>query len=158
MTGVQTCALPIYLHVAGKELGARYVMEGTLRQAGAKLRVAVQLVDTVTGAQLWAETYERAFHPDAIFEVQDDLVPRIVSTVADQHGALLRSMSQAVHSKAPEELSPYEAVLRSFAYFERYTPEELSASRSALEAALRKAPAYADAWAMLACQIGRAHV
>jgi hypothetical protein len=41
---------------------------------------------------------------------------------------LPRSMSEAVHSKAPEELSPYEAVLRSFAYFERYTPEELSAS------------------------------
>jgi len=141
----------IDLRVAGKELGARYVMEGTLRQAGAKLRLAVQLVDTVTGAHLWAENYERAFSPESIFELQDDLVPRIVSTVADNNGALPRSMSEAVHSKAPEELSPYEAVLRSFAYFERYTPEELSASRSGLEAAVRKAPAYADAWAMLAC-------
>src|ERR1019366_5099623 len=141
----------IDLRVAGKELGARYVMEGTLRQAGAKLRLAVQLVDTVTGAHLWAENYEGAFSPESIFELQDDLVPRIVSTVADNNGALPRSMSEAVHSKAPEELSPYEAVLRSFAYFERYTPEELSASRSGLEAAVRKAPAYADAWAMLAC-------
>src|ERR1039457_44225 len=140
----------IDLRVAGKELGARYVMEGTLRQAGAKLRLAVQLVDAVTGAHLWAENYERAFSPEAIFELQDDLVPRIVSTVADNNGALPRSMSEAVHSKAPEELSPYEAVLRSFAYFERYTPEELSASRSGLEAAVRKAPAYADAWAILA--------
>ncbi len=137
------------LRVAGKELGARYVMEGTLRQAGAKLRLAVQLVDAVTGAHLWAENYERAFSPEAIFELQDDLVPRIVSTVADNNGALPRSMSEAVHSKAPEELSPYEAVLRSFAYFERYTPEELSASRAGLEVAVRKAPAYADAWAML---------
>src|ERR1039458_8964065 len=110
----------IDLRVAGKELGARYVMEGTLRQAGAKLRLAVQLVDTVTGAHLWAENYERAFSPESIFELQDDL-------------------------------SPYEAVLRSFAYFGKYTPEELSASRSGLEAAVRKAPAYADAWAMLAC-------
>jgi TolB-like protein/cytochrome c-type biogenesis protein CcmH/NrfG len=141
----------IDVRVAGKELGARYVMEGTLRQSGAKLRLAVQLVDTVTGAHLWAENYERAFSPDSIFELQDALVPRIVSTVADNNGALPRSMSEAVHSKAPEELSPYEAVLRSFAYFERYTPEELSASRAGLEAAVRKAPAYADAWAMLAC-------
>ena len=46
---------------AGKELGARYVMEGSLRQAGARLRVAVQLVDTISGAHLWAETYDRAF-------------------------------------------------------------------------------------------------
>jgi TolB-like protein/Tfp pilus assembly protein PilF len=138
------------LRVAGKELGARYVIEGTLRQAGTKVRLAVQLVDAVTGAHLWAENYERAFSPESIFELQDDLVPRIVSTVADNNGALPRSMSEAVHSKAPEELSPYEAVLRSFAYFERYTPEELSASRAGLEVVVRKAPAYADAWAMLA--------
>src|SRR5208337_5024183 len=79
----------------GKELGARYVMEGSLRQAGAKLRLAVQLVDAMTGAHLWAETYERVFSTDSVFELQDDLVPRIVSTVADMNGALPRSMSAA---------------------------------------------------------------
>ena len=46
---------------AGKELGARYVMEGSLRQAGTKLRIAVQLVDATTGAHLWAETYDTFF-------------------------------------------------------------------------------------------------
>ena len=48
----------------GRELGARYVMDGSLRQAGTKLRLAVQLVDADTGAHLWAETYERPFQPD----------------------------------------------------------------------------------------------
>jgi serine/threonine protein kinase len=67
----------------GKELGARYVMEGTLRQAGMKLRLAVQVVDAVSGTHLWAENYERTFSPENIFALQDDLVPRIVSTVAD---------------------------------------------------------------------------
>ena len=65
------------------------------------------------------------------------------------HGVLPRSMSESLRSRPPEQLSPYEAVLRSFGYFERYTPEELAAARSGLEAAVRKAPAYADAWAML---------
>ena len=139
----------IDLRVAGKELGARYIMEGSVRQAGSKFRLSVQLVDSESGAHLWAENYERTFSPEAIFELQDDLVPRIVSTVADMNGALPRSMSEAVRNKAPEQLSPYEAVLRSFAYFERYTPEELSASRSGLDAAVRNAPAYADAWAMI---------
>jgi Tfp pilus assembly protein PilF len=134
----------------GKELGARYVMEGSLRQAGTKVRLAVQLVDAVSGAHLWAENYERTFSPESAFELQDDLVPRIVSTVADMHGVLPRSMSEAVRSRAPEQLSPYEAVLRSFGYWERVTPEELAAARIGLEAAVRKAPAYADAWAMLA--------
>jgi TolB-like protein/Tfp pilus assembly protein PilF len=135
---------------AGKELGARYVMEGTLRQAGAKLRLAVQLLDAVSGAHLWAENYERAFSPEAVFELQDDLVPRIVSTVADMHGILPRTMSESLRSRTPEQLSPYEAVMRSFGYSARVTPEELAAARSGLELAVQRAPAYPDAWAMLA--------
>ena len=87
------------MRTAGKELGARYVMEGSLRQAGSKLRLAVQLVDAVSGAHLWAETYERTFRPEAVFELQDDLVPRIVSTVADMNGVLPRSMSEALRSQ-----------------------------------------------------------
>jgi TolB-like protein/Flp pilus assembly protein TadD len=134
----------------GKELGARYVMEGSLRQAGSKLRLAVQLVDAISGAHLWAENYERAFSPEAVFELQDDLVPRIVSTAADMNGVLTRDMSEAVRGRAPEQLSPYEAVLRSFGYLQRVTPEELATSLAGLEQAVEKAPNYADAWAMLA--------
>jgi TolB-like protein/Tfp pilus assembly protein PilF len=134
----------------GKELGARYVMEGNLRQAGTKLRITAQLVDAVSGAHLWADSYERSFNPEAVFELQDDLVPRIVSIVAGMNGVLPRSMSEAVRSRPPEQLSPYEAVLRSFGYLERVTAEELVVARSALEMAVAKAPDYADAWAMLA--------
>jgi TolB-like protein len=125
-------------------------MEGSIRQAGSRLRIAVQLVDTASGAHLWAENYERAFEPDAAFELQDDLAPRIVSTVAGMNGALPQSMSEAVRGRPPEQLSPYEAVLRGFCYLERVTAEELSAARSGLERAVENAPAYADAWAMLA--------
>ena len=133
----------------GKSLGARYVMEGNLRQAGTKMRLAVQLVDTTTGAHLWAENYERPFSPESIFELQDELVPRVVSTIADSHGVLPRSMSEAVQSRTPEELSPYEAVLRSFNYTRNVTSAALSDSVFCLELAVQKAPAYADAWAML---------
>ena len=85
---------------AGKELGARYVMEGSLRQAGTRLRLAVQLVDAVSGAHIWAENYERTFSPETVFELQDDLVPRIVSTVADQYGALVHSMSELLRGRS----------------------------------------------------------
>jgi TolB-like protein/Tfp pilus assembly protein PilF len=134
----------------GCELGARYVIEGTLRQAGSKVRIAVQLVDTQSGAHLWAETYDRPFSPEGILELQDDLVPRIVSTVADAHGVLPRALGEALRNRSPEELSPYEAVLRSFSYFERLTLEEFVASRTALERAVALAPGYSYAWAALA--------
>jgi adenylate cyclase len=138
------------IRALGKTLGARYVMEGSLRLAGSSLRVSVQLVDASSGAHLWAETYDRQFRAEEVFALQDDLVPRIVSTVADVNGVLPRSMSEVVCSRNPDELSPDEAVLRSFRYFDRVTAKELAAARSCLELAVEKAPTNADAWAMLA--------
>ena len=137
------------VRATGKELGARYVMEGSLRQAGAKLRLTVQLADTRSGAHLWAETYERGFTSDAIFDLQDDLVPRIVATVADQYGVLPRSMSEELRTKSEDALTPHEAVLRAFSYFGRITPEEHAVVRRILERAVRDAPDHADSWAML---------
>ena len=134
---------------AGKALGARYVMEGSLRQAGVKVRIAVQLVDTSTGAHLWAESYDRTFNPETVFELQDDVVSRIVCTVADSHGVLPHSMSEAVRGKGSEQLSPYEALLHSFGYFERVSAEEHAVTRDNLERAVQQAPGNAECWAML---------
>jgi hypothetical protein len=74
--------------------------------AGSKLRLAVQLVDAVSGAHLWAENYERPFNPDTVFELQDELVPRIVSTIADAHGILPHTMSEGIRGKSPEQSEP----------------------------------------------------
>jgi TolB-like protein/Tfp pilus assembly protein PilF/predicted ATPase len=133
----------------GKELGARYVMEGGLRQAGSMLRVAVQLVDASTGAHLWAETYDRNFRAEDIFTLQDDLAPRIVSTVADQYGALAHSMSESLRGRSADQYSAHEAALRAFGYYERVIPEEHAEVREILEAAVARAPGHSDCQAML---------
>ena len=137
------------LRAVGKELGARYVLEGSLRQAGTKLRVAVRVADTTSGVQLWAKNYEREFAPESIFDLQDELVPRIVSTVADGYGVLPHSMSEVLRSKADDELTPHEAVIRAFGYYERFTPEEHAQVRNILEIAVRRAPNHSGAWAAL---------
>ncbi len=131
------------------ESDASYVMEGSLRQAGDRLRIAVQLVEAATGAHLWAESYDRTFSPEALFDLQDELVPRIVSTVADMHGILPRRMSETVALKPADQLTPYEALLHSFGYNERFTPEALAEARSCLERAVEQSPGKADCWAML---------
>jgi len=138
------------VRVIARELGARYVMEGSLRQAGNRLRLAVQLVDAVSAAHLWAETYERVFSPDAMFELQDDLVPRIVATVADIHGVLPHSMGEVLRQKGGAHFTPHEAVVRCFSYFERLTAEEHAEVRKILEEAVAEAPGQSDCWAMLA--------
>ncbi len=137
------------LRTVGKELGARYVMSGNLRQAGSRLRIAVQLVDAATGAQLWAETYERPFSPDTAFELQDELVPRIVSTVADMHGVLPRSMSSTVRAKALDQLTPYEALLRGFGHSRSFSADNIVEVQSCLERAVQQSPRNADCLAML---------
>jgi TolB-like protein/tetratricopeptide (TPR) repeat protein len=145
------------VRAVGKELGARYVMEGSLRQAGSTLRIAVQLVDASSGAHLWAETYDCTFRPEEIFALLDDVVPRIVSTVADTYGVLPRTMSEALRNRDPERLTPYEAVLRSFAHFPRLSAEEHAAARAGLERAVQQAPGYADGWAMLSMLVREEH-
>src|SRR5260370_34134733 len=55
----------------GRELGVRYILGGSVRKAGNRIRVAIQLIDTTTGANVWADRYERAF--DDIFELQDEI-------------------------------------------------------------------------------------
>ena len=142
---------------AGREIGARYVMEGSLRQAGGELRAAVQMIDVSTGAHLWSESYTRPFAPDRVFAIQDDLVPRIVSTFADRYGVLARSISDAVRSKPTGELRPYEALMRAFGYHYRLLPEEHAEAREALERAVELAPDNADCWAMLSWVYSHEH-
>jgi serine/threonine protein kinase/tetratricopeptide (TPR) repeat protein len=141
----------------GRQLGARYVLDGSLRQAGSALRVSVQLIDAVSGAHLWAETYSRPFRAEEIFALQDDLVPRIVSTIADMHGVLPRSMSEVLRHREPGTFGPDEAVLRSFGYYERLTAEEHAEVRDVLERAVRSAPDNADCLAMLSMMYSEEH-
>jgi TolB-like protein/Flp pilus assembly protein TadD len=139
------------------EIGARFVMEGSVRHAGGQVRIAVQLVDATTGAHLWAETYNRPFRPEAIFELQDDLVPRIVSTSADHFGVLARAISEAVRGKPSDQLTPYEALMRGFGYHFRLSPEEHAEAREVLERAVERAPGNADCWAMLSWVTSHEH-
>jgi len=132
-----------------REIGARYVMEGNLQQAGTGLRVALRIIDTDSGVHLWAETYSPPFEPERIFAIQDDLIARVVSTCGDRFGVLARSISDTVRGREPSQLSPYEALMRGFGYHHRLTPTEHAQAREALERAVDRAPANADCWAML---------
>jgi TolB-like protein len=137
------------VRAVARELGARYIMEGSIRQAGAKIRIAVRLVDAESGAGLWAESYDRAFTPDAALDLLDDVVPRIVATVGDTQGILAHSMTEALRGRDAESLTPYEALLRSFGFHQHVSAGEHLAGRTALEHAVKLAPDRADCWAML---------
>jgi TolB-like protein len=93
------------IRAVGRELGARYVVEGSIRKQGCALRINAHLVDAASGVQLWAETYNRELGDGGPFETLDDVTDRIVATVAGGHGVLVRSMATATREKPLEDAS-----------------------------------------------------
>jgi serine/threonine protein kinase len=149
-----------YLRVVAlgsSDISSRYVLDGRIRQAGARIRVSVQLRDMTTGAQLWGETYERSWNPDTVFGVQDDLVARIVSTCADPYGVLPRSISDVVRGSDAAHWSPYEALMHFFGYHQRLTTADHLAARTGLERAVHIAPRNTDCWAVLSIVYAHEH-
>ncbi len=138
------------MKAAGQELGARYVVEGGVRKSGSNVRISTRVLDTVTGEHLWAENYDRDLATASLFELQDDVTAKIVSTVGDSYGTLPRAMATEVKRRPMESATPYEAVLRQFSYWHIISPEEHREVRACLERAVEQAPDYADAWASLA--------
>ena len=134
----------------GAKLGARYVLEGSIRKGGTGIRVSTRLVDSRMGEQLWAETYNRDLQTSTIFAAQDDVAGRIVATVADSYGVLVHSMRNATRQKDDADLTPAEWQFQYFAYREQITPAAHGALRTRLESAAKFDNQPSDVWACLA--------
>jgi TolB-like protein/Tfp pilus assembly protein PilF len=137
------------IRAVGRELGARYLVEGTIRKRGCALRINAQLVDAASGVQLWAETYNRELGDGGPFETLDDVTDRIVATVAGGHGVLVRSMATLSREKPLEDASASQLVSRWFTYVLQLKAEEHARLRAAFERVLDREPNHADAWACL---------
>src|SRR5438094_5922451 len=97
------------LKEVGRDLGVRYVLEGSMRRAGQRVRITSQLIDTATGTHLWAERYDRDLTD--IFAVQDDITSRVAAAIAP---ALSRAESQRVIAKRPEHMGAWDYCQRGF--------------------------------------------
>jgi adenylate cyclase len=136
---------PARVQEVGRDLGVRYVLEGSVRKAGARIRITAQLIEAETGHHLWAERFDRDLAD--IFEVQDEVTSRIVATLA---GKLGESERRRVRSSRTENLEAYDCVLRGRELWERFTPEANRAARRLYEKAIELDPDYARAYASLA--------
>jgi TolB-like protein len=134
----------------GKALGARYILDGGIRRAGTSIRVTARLVDAESGAQLWSETYARELRQGDLLTVQDDVTDRVVATVADVHGVLLRSASVGVRGVPIDQLTPEEVRLRYWSYHRQHAPIEHGLLRDHFERLVEAQPASAPSWAVLA--------
>jgi TolB-like protein/Tfp pilus assembly protein PilF len=137
---------------------ARFVVQGSLRRAGTILRVTAELIDSATGVHLWADKFDREFAASRIFEIQDELAARIVVTVGDNNGALVRALAATVQDRDASSLTVDELTWRTFVAESRGGSAEAASLIAGLEAALARDPRHAEGWACLALLYGRAHL
>mgnify|MGYP001609200174 CR=1 FL=1 len=102
---------PIDIQQVGRELGVRYVLEGSIRKAGNRVRVTGQLIDALTGTHLWAEKYDRVL--EDIFAVQEELTQNIVCAIAPH---IVEAEAEKARRRRPENLSAYEIAVRADAH------------------------------------------
>jgi adenylate cyclase len=129
----------------GRELGVRYILEGSVRRAGNRVRVNVQLIDAQNNRHIWAERFDREM--EDVFELQDDIVARIAATVAPE---ITLAEIERAQSKRPETFDAWDHYLQATAAFHRNTKEGLDAAVAYLEEAIRIEPEFANAFALLA--------
>ncbi len=132
------------LQDVGKELGVKYVLEGSVRKAAGQIRIIVQLADATTGDELWAERYDRPMRD--VFALQDEIVRRIVTTLNLQ---LALSQKGIVIPRTTEDLEAYDDLLRGTEYFASLTKDGNTKARPLFEKAIELDSKYADAYALL---------
>lgn len=138
----------------GPELGARYVLEGSIRRAGQRVRVTVKLVDSSVGSQIWADRYDSTF--DDIFELQDKLTRQIVAS-------LMPEMTSAEIARAQQkkntDLNAWDLYLRALPKIRSNHREEVGEAEALLAEALRRDPTFAAALARLSsCRLKAAYM
>ena len=129
----------------GKELGVRYVLEGSIRKSGNRVRINAQLIDANTGGHVWAERYDRVL--EDIFELQDELTRQMVGTLGVQLEQV--ELEQSMR-KPTDDLMAYDYVLRSLKWWHTTAPADHARGRDLLEKAVELDPNYAQAHAHLA--------
>ena len=129
----------------GRKLGVAYVVEGSVRKAGNRVRITVQLVEAATGNHLWAERYDRDL--EDIFAVQDEISHMISSTLADRvEGDRL----EQVKSRDETSLAAYDLILRGRELAWKYARDDNAKARELFTKATELSPDNAQAWAWLA--------
>jgi len=123
---------------AGRELGVRYVLEGSVRKGGNRLRITAQLIDAQTGAHLWAERYDRDLSD--IFAVQDEITASVAGIIEP---ALAEAEQQRVLRKAPERLDAWEAYQRGLWHFHKYGAEDNKTAQTFFRQAIALDPNFA---------------
>jgi adenylate cyclase len=147
---VKYAGLSMDVREIGRELGARYVIEGSVSRTDDTVRVSVKLLDALDGTNLWAETFDRDATASNLFTIQDEISARVAATIGDAWGVVARTTIAASQTKAPEHLTTVECSLRVVAYYDAISPDKHLEIRDCARRATTLEPSSTLAWVTLA--------
>jgi adenylate cyclase len=130
---------------AARDLGVRYVLEGSVRKGGNRLRITAQLIDAATGNHIWADRYDGELAD--VFALQDEITKKVVAAIEPK---LLEAEAVRSQSRSAEDLDAWEMVIRANSLFWRLTKSEIAAAIDLLQTAVERYPEYAPAHSQLA--------
>ena len=129
----------------GRELGVRYVLEGSVRRVADRVRVTAQLIDAETDRHVWAQRYDRSMTD--VFDLQDDIVASIATAVGPE---ITIAEIERSRGKRRDDLDAWDRYLRAVAAYHRMTSQDIDAAIAELESAIAIDPEFANAHALLA--------
>ena len=130
----------------GRELGVRYVLEGSVRKAGGRVRITAQLIDATTGAHLWADRFDGSMKD--VFELQDKVAISVAGVIEPtlQAAETARSAHRPTH-----DLTAYDLYLRALPIYSPLSREGITQALALLEQAIQHDPGYGPALSLAAC-------
>jgi len=135
----------VHIKKVAEELGADYVIEGSVRKVGELVRITAQLIDASTGSHIWAERYDRSLAD--VFAVQDEITEAIVAAIEPQ---LYAAENFRARRKTPDSMDAWELLVRALSHFWRVTPHDNKIGQELLEKAIAIDPNYSHALGVLA--------
>ena len=129
----------------GRELGVRYVLEGSVRKAGSRVRITAQLIETAQASHIWAERYDREYAD--VFAIQDQISRRIAAVIEPELG---RHAQHHAASKPPASLEAWDCLNRGLYLLYKFTKEGIAASRPFFERAIELDPGFSRGYTSLA--------
>jgi TolB-like protein len=135
----------VHLKQIAEELGVRYVVEGSVRKGGDRVRITAQLNDVATGSHVWAERYDRGLAD--VFAVQDEITEAIVAAIEPQ---LYAAENFRAQRKAPDSMDAWDLVMRALSHYWRVTRQDNVVAQALLEKAISIDPHYGQALGVLA--------
>src|SRR5207244_4600351 len=136
---------PIDVKQVGRELGVRYVLEGSVRKAAGRVRITAQLIDASSGAHLWADRFDGSL--EDVFELQDKVAISVAGVIEP---TLRQSEIERARRKRPDSLDAYDLYLRALPYAFTAMPEDADKALPLLGKAIELQPDYAAAHALIA--------